>query len=781
MSASNHKRLIALIVHHPWKTLALLGCLFVFLAQYIVQVQPSVSYQDLLGPTHPKLLDYEALQREYTRDENLLVLFEAKDGDAFDQATLDAMQALTAQLWHTPYAIRVDSLTNFQHSYAVGDELIVSDLYLTDPDAADTALRSPTEVRDISQREPLLMNRATNAEGNVLAASVSFAFPNHDAQEKLDAYAYVMALREQLLAQHPQLNVYVSGLIALDATVMQISQQETGLFLLLVTGVVMVLLAVFMRTLIPVLLSIGVCLCSIVMALSLAGLMGWKLTPFSAAVPLMILIIAVADCVHMVTAYVHQLGRVHEKRQALTLALDSNLGPVTITSLTTAVGFLTLNFSESEAIHALGNEVAFGVMAACIFSLTLLPAALAIAPAPRGRAASKGQQTRWSDAVTGFVTRRRRAILWVSLGIGITLCISITRNEINDIIPHYFSDSLPWRQANDFAEREFGGAYTFSWSLQARHSNGISDPAFLAKAEQFVDWLRAQPSVVYVNSVTDTLKRLNRNMHADDAAYYQLPSNPALAAQYLLLYEMSLPFGLDLNDQVNLDKTALRIRATFTTLSTQQILAMEVEVAEWLDTHLPEVDVTGSGVQLMLAHMLNKDVINLLLGTTLGLAVISLLLILAFRSWRIGLISLAPNLVPAMLAFGIWGLTVGQIGMGLAMVSGMTVGIIVDDTVHFLYKYLTARRQQGLSAADAIAYTYKTVGPAIVFTTTVLISGFVLMAFIAQFRVNSDMATMTSIVLALALIFDLITLPAVLLTLDRKHHRHAADAAPQHA
>lgn len=769
---------VHLVVGHPWWTLLSVLLLFGMFAQNVVHIQPSISYQDMLGKDHPKLIDYEHIQREYTRDDNLLVLFEARDGNAFDADALSAMRNLTEQLWQTPYSVRVDSITNFQHSYAQGDDLIVGDLV---PAQGNPDGRKPKQVRSIAMNEPLLMNRATNRAGNVVAASVSFAFPNQDASEKLEAYAYVIQLTERMEQAHPQLQSYVSGLVALDATVMEISQRETGLFLLLVMVVVIVLLALFMRALAPVVISIVVCLFSITMAMALSGFMGWKLTPFTASVPMIILIIAVADCVHVITTYLHQLGRQGEKLSALRQALQGNLRPVAITSITTAIGFLTLNFSESDAIHALGNEVAFGVMAAFVFSISLLPAALSLLPAPNRRPVQLARGARNGVRMARFVSSYRLPILVAAALMVTGLCLSIPKNEINDIIPHYFAESLPWRQANDFAEREFGGAYTFSWSLRTAEEGGVSDPAFLAKVAQFTAWLRAQPDVVYVNSITDTFKRLNRNMHEEDPAFYRIPNERALASQYLLLYEMSLPFGLDLNNQINLNKSAVRVQATFKTLSTQDILAMERKVKRWLSAHMPELQSTGSGVQLMFAHMMSKDVPSMVFGTTIGLAIISLLLMLAFRSFRIGFISLAPNLVPALLAFGVWGLTVGQIGMGLAMVSGMTVGIIVDDTVHFLYKYLLARRERGLSALAAIEYAYETVGPAILFTTIVLISGFLMMTLLAEFRVNSDMATMTSMVLAFALLFDLLALPALLLTVDGEEDIEPNTNLPQEA
>ena len=152
-----------LVVDRPLLTLLIVLMVLVGCASQLIKLRPSVSYQDLLGKDHPKLLDYEAIQASYTRDDNLLVLVEALDGNAFDEQTLAAMTQLTEQLWQTPYSIRVDSISNYQHSYADGDELIVGNLV----PGEDQKLRLADEVRSIALAEPALLNRATNQAGLV--------------------------------------------------------------------------------------------------------------------------------------------------------------------------------------------------------------------------------------------------------------------------------------------------------------------------------------------------------------------------------------------------------------------------------------------------------------------------------------------------------------------------------------------------------------------------------------------------------------------------------------
>jgi len=151
----------------------------------------------------------------------------------------------------------------------------------------------------------------------------------------------------------------------------------------------------------------------------------------------------------------------------------------------------------------------------------------------------------------------------------------------------------------------------------------------LADIKKFTDWMESQPEVIHVNSVTDTFTRLNKNMHGDDQAFYKLPDSRELAAQYLLLYEMSLPFGLDLNNQIDIDKKSTRISVTLETLSTKQILAFEDRVDQWMTQNIPDLHTVGASPAVMFAHIGMKNIISMLTGTTIALVLISLILILA--------------------------------------------------------------------------------------------------------------------------------------------------------
>jgi predicted RND superfamily exporter protein len=268
------------------------------------------------------------------------------------------------------------------------------------------------------------------------------------------------------------------------------------------------------------------------------------------------------------------------------------------------------------------------------------------------------------------------------------------------------------------------------------------------------------------------MTRLNKNMHADDPAFYTLPDRRELAAQYLLLYEMSLPYGLDLNNQIDIDKSSIRLTPSLKTVSSNELISLNQRAYAWLQANTTHIDLSanpGSGTSLMFANLGKRNIKSMLLGTTLALIMISMILIFAFRSFKIGLISLLPNLVPAALGFGLWGLLVGEIGLALSVVTGMTLGIVVDDTVHFLSKYLRARREGGLNSADAVVYAFSTVGRALMITSFVLIAGFLVLS-LSPFEMNSGMGLLTAIVIGFALLADFLLLPPLLMLFEGKRH-----------
>ena len=396
-----------------------------------------------------------------------------------------------------------------------------------------------------------------------------------------------------------------------------------------------------------------------------------------------------------------------------------------------------------------------------------MPALLSVMPMPAPKKAGRSHDP-LMGAIAEFVVRRRWFLLFGSAVVVLGLLAAVPRNDLNDVLVHFFDESVEFRQDTDFLDERLSGNTVLEYSLASAGPDEISDPVYLAEVSAVAEWYRAQPEVRHVTVITDTFRQLNKSMHGDDPDAYRLPENHGLASQYLLLYELSLPFGLDLNNRIAVDKSATRMTVTAKTLSSADVLALNDRAEAWLmsnATHIARTE--GSGIALMFAHIGQRNIRAMLIGTAIVLAGISALLLIAFRSFRLGLVSLVSTFAPAIIGFGIWGLAVGEVGTSLSVVVAMTIGIVVDDTVHFLSKYRRARREHGLAPDDAVRYAFQTAGRAVFTTTAVLVAGFLIL-LASPFIPTAQVGLLTAVIIAFALVADVLLLPPLLMLVDRR-------------
>jgi len=717
----------------------------------------SNDYRMFFSKENPQLTAFEQLQDTYTKNDNVLFVLAPRDGRVFTRKTLAAVRELTQAAWQLPYSLRVDSVSNFQYTQAQGDDLLVEDLV---PDPATLSDQQLEQKRRIAVNDPLLVNRLISPDAQVTGVNVTIQLPGKQLGEVPEVAAAARKLVARMQAEHPDIKVYLTGMIMLNNAFPEASQADMQTLYPVMFLALAVSLALMLRSLPGTLSTLLIIIMMIIGTMGITGWLGIKMSPPTTTVPIIIMTLAIADCVHILVNFLHGMRVGLAKREALLESLRVNLQPVFLTSITTVIGFMSLNFSDAPPFRDLGNMAAIGVVIAFILSISFLPAMMMILPVKALRGDTRG--SRAMVALAEFVIRHKYPLLWIMGGVTLFLIAQIPNNHLDDRFVKYFDETNPFRNATDFTTEHLTGIYMIEYSLDSGEPGGISDPAYLRKLEEFAQWYRKQPFVLHVSTLTDIMKRLNRNMHGDDDRWYRLPERRDLAAQYLLLYEFSLPFGLDLNNQINVKKSASRFSVTLQSISTQEILAIEKRAQQWLAKNAPNLRSAGASPAIMFAHISGRNIKTMLKGTTVALVLISFILIFALRNPRIGLLSLLPNLVPIGMAFGIWGLLVGEVGLALSVVSGMTLGVVVDDTVHFLSKFLRARREKGMNAEDAVRYAFSTVGTAMWVTSLVLMIGFGILAF-SHFQLNAGMGLLTSITIGLALVADFLLLPPLLI------------------
>ncbi len=725
----------------------------------------TTDYRIFFSPENTHRAAFEELQDTYTKNDNVLLVLAPKDNQVFTPQTLDAVEWLTNEAWQIPFSIRVDSISNFQHTYAEEDDLIVEDLVI---DGKTLSEEEITKIKEVALQEPLLLHRLISPKAHVTGVNITTQLPGkRPAKEVPEVIEFSEDLVKTFEARYPHIKIYLTGMVVMNNNFPVASKQDMSTLIPMMYLVMIVMLGLLLRSFFGTLATLIVTFFSIVCAMGMSGWIGIVLSPPSATAPTIILTLAIADSVHLLVTIFHEMrANAREKLEAIVESLRINFQPIFLTSLTTLIGFLSLNFGEVPPFRHLGNIVSIGVAFAFIFSIFFLPAFMAIMPI-RAKPEKKGK-VQIMDKLGSFVVKQRKTLLWSVSLITVTLIAFIPKNELNDVFVNYFDETFDFRVATDFATDNLTGLYYIDYSLSSGEPNAVSEPKFLNAVEAFANWYRQQPEVMHVNTITDIFKRLNKNMHADDNDYYRLPEDRELAAQYLLLYEMSLPYGLDLNNQINVNKSATRFTVTTQTLSTNDLLALENRAQYWLaENALPSMITPGSGTSVMFAHIGYSNIRAMLTGAGVALVLISMILIFALKSFKYGMLSLAPNILPAAVAFGVWGIFVGQVGMALSVVAGMTVGIVVDDTIHFISKYLRARRENGFDSIEAVRYAFHNVGTALWITTVVLIAGFLILST-SHFQINAGMRLLTAITIALALILDFLLLPPLLIAIGKK-------------
>ena len=722
-------------------------------------------YLVLFSDDNPQLLAWQDLQNTYSSIDRALIAVAPREGTVFTREALGAVVELTDAAWTAPYSSRVDSLTNFSHSEALGeDDLIVAPLV---EDAASLNDADLVRIETIALNSVELAGRLVATDGRAAGVVVNFVLPENQDEAVGEINAYLDSLLEEARASHPEIDYYVTGDVPMHRAFAQATAEDLETRTPLVFLIIVTLASLLLRSVLGTAAVVAVLTFAVGTTLGFAGWTGAVFSPASSGVPIIVMVIAVADSIHVVSTVLLGLRQGLDRRAAIAEAFRINTYPIFLTSVTTGIGFLSLNAAESPPFHDLGNYVAFGVLCAFVYTMTLLPALLSLLPlrANVGVGGPTAALGRFAD----FVVGRRRVLLWsVAAGV-VVLAAGVPLVELSDNPREYFDEGYEFRRQSDFVAENLASIDTLEYSLDAGREGGITDPEYLGRIDAFAEWFRSQPEVTHVQVFSDIMKRLNRNMNGDDPAFDRLPDDGELAAQYLLLYEFSLPFGSDLNNRIDIARSATRMVVASDGAWSRELRELDDRAQAWLDANAPGLAGEASGQSMMFAHVSARSIDSMLGSTITAMALISVILIFVFRSVRIGLLSLVPNFLPALMTFGLWGYFVGQVGIASSVMVAIVFGIVVDDTIHFLCEYMKSRRE-GRSAPDAVRSTFRTVGPALLTTTVVLAAGFSVFAT-SGFEVSWSLGLMVMTTVVLALAADFLLLPPLLIAADARERR----------
>lgn len=748
---------LAVLVDRRGRWLAFWLMFLVLMAPGILQMEFRTDYRGYLAADDPYLQNLLRVNDTFTSSDNVIFVLAPASGEIFSAEFLQQMVEMTDDAWKLPFSSRVDSLSNYQHSRSEDDEITVSDL-VTDPLAMTGAELAALRATALANEE--LVGRLLSRQGDVAAIAVTHILPGDDFSETFTAAEAARALAERFRQRYPDTRIYLTGMLMGNHAPLEIILDDNTTLVPIMFVVIGVMLTLLFRSLIATGITFVVVLLTLVSSLGLSGWLGATISGPSSMAPVIVLTIAVSDCVHILVSFLHHLQMGDQKRAAIMASIRENVAPVVLTSVTTFVGFITMNFSDVVPFQVLGNMVAAGVVIACVMSLTLMPALMYWMPIRRG---SGDVSVHWMNRLSRHLAERSQVYLLVVALTTVLIASFIPRNEINDQFAKFFDVSREFRYSTDFADRHLSSVYDINVVLDSPYESGVYDVRYLARLEAFNTWLLQQPYVVSVQSVLNPIKQISQSLHGDDKAWYRLPDSTELAAQYFLLYEMNLPFGFSTTHLVSFDKQSSKVLVTLKELTTNQMLDVERDIHQWLQTEAPELATYSGSIMLMFSHLGVNNAISMLVGSLLVLTIMGFIAGVSLRSLRLGLVTVIAISVPVAMAFGLWGIFSGEVGLATAVAVSLTFGIVVDNAIHLLSKF----RLRLLSSGDpkvALMSAYASVGLALVICNIVLILGFLILGF-SDFKLSAELGVFTALTFSLGLLVNFLMVPGLLLRL----------------
>jgi len=705
------------------------------------------------------------MEETYGSDFTIFIMMSARKGDMFEKENLQALMEMTESSWKLPYVRRVDSLANYQFIHSENDEMLVEDFIDSDIVGSVGQLK---QRRAFALKDTDIVHRLISLDGKHAAVALSLNMDGPTSQSAEGGHRLVelmYKLSKRIEAKYNNVEISASGNLLSTYHNMKVAESDGKSLVPILFLTMFFLVGLLLRSPASIVVALLVAALSGVGAIGFASLLGFVFSPLAVNAALISITIAVAHCVHILVGLMNEM-KTKSKVDALEVSLNRNFKAVTITSLTTAIGFLSLNTNDLPPIAVLGNAAAIGTGLSWLYSMTLLPALILLLPIKASEERNFFLRKFMLKLANLIIAKKEWVLVATFLVISIMGWFSL-QNKMNDNLAEIIHEPHVFREDTGNIDKHFGSMNVNNYEFDSGEEYGIADPVFLTYLDEFSGFLRQQPEITNVYSFSDVVKRLNQTMHNDDSEFYSIPNDKELISQYLLLYELSLPFGLDLNERITHDKQKMLLTVSMPSLETEKVIEIEERIKNWQEKNLPTGLVAHNvSLSTIWSHLTVASARNSIEGALLALFIISFVLLFVLKSFKYGVISLIPNITPVILGFGIWYFYSGQVGLALSCVVILTIGIVVDDTVHFLVKYQSAKIESE-NTEEAIRATFQDVGPALVVTTAILASGFAVLAF-SQIMMNSALGQMTSIILVAALFLDFLLLPSLILFLGKR-------------
>jgi predicted RND superfamily exporter protein len=768
---------------HRWWVLAASALLLAGSVVLASRARIDSSFEAYFDPADPAYTAYDRYREDFGSDEISYILYDAPDFEhgPWNLEVMRKVASLTEALEEeVPFVYEVTSLTNAEFIEGVPGGIEIRKLRDDFPEVQEELLA----LREKYLAKPLLVGGILSADAEHAAIIVEMDRSSTDPLEEIrldpeggdgldNLYPQVTDTKiEEILArsEFEGLRFYHSGDVPLNAAYNVIIGRESATLDGIASLVIGALLLFFFRSFVAVVGPLVVVQISVMLCVGFVALLGWKLDLSFGSVPTLLTAIGVAHSVHILSEFRGRFTELGDRREALVQTLYLVGTPCLLTSLTTAVGFLSMSFVPIKSIAHMAVYSAFGVIAAFVLSLTLLMAFLSFGRRAPRRPASQAQQMRAKGgrrmhaallAIAAFDIRHRRAILAGFAALFVLSVAGMSRLVVDSNWLEDFSYEVPLKSVTERVDEVMGGVASIIYLFDAGEAEAIKAPAVLREIERVQAVAGEQGWLVRKTySIVDILKDLNQAFHDGDPAWHRLPETRELVAQYLLLYEMS--GGEEVEEYVSTDfrSANLELRLALSPTSEMEKLVEVIEAnLDGEPLRASEVSVTGIGALWL--KLLNYIVSSQIQGFLIAFGVIGAMMCLVFRSVKTGIISMLPNLSPVVLTLGVMGWVGILLDYNKVLIAAVAIGIAVDDTIHLMMRYNHEFQENG-DYEQALRASIEDVGRAVFITSVALVLGFLVFTF-SVMDSTASFGVLLATTIAVALVANFLLMPALVL------------------
>ena len=721
--------------------------LFILSVPGLFYFRLSVDYRIFFNKNSSEVKIFNEFEATYGKSDFYILALETTSETIYEKNFLQVLEKASHWAMQIPHSTRVESLTSYLPSKKIQTNSLKQNKNRSLKD------KDIQKLKALTYRDKSIINRLVSKDEKMTAIWINIHVPENNPNAVLESSGFIDKKIRDLENLYPDISFYVSGISKMNSTFADYVFKDLKTvvplsFILIFISLFLLLGNLWMAS--------GVLVTNIMAsasAIGIGGYLGITLTTPSSMAPTIILTLTVADCLHIAFGTLKKLSPDQPWKKAVKESVLIHFHPVFLTSLTTLIGFLCLNLSESPPYRDLGNLTAIGVFFAFIYSVLFYPVWLSMKKPKQKSILYWGS---W-ESFTVFITRNTKVILISAFGLLIASCFFASHLESNDIFISWFSKKTPFRQDTEKISSNLTGIYTLEYNIKGdNHIKGIFSPEYLSDIHEFTKWWQNKPEVLQVYSVLNIMQSL--------APDFQIKESADGYSEYINIQEIFQNQENNLKDlkhRISEQKNSTRLTVILKEVTGKKIRELAKESDQWIENHINHSSTKTTGVTLLFSNISLKNIKGMLQGFSVGILLITLILWLAFRNIRLVTLSMMTNVIPILFALGLWYFLYGMADLAVSIVGPVTFGIIVDDTIHFLYSFRKNRKISG-STEKTLQVTLEEIGPTLIASTLTLNIGFATL-ICSRFLLNDTLGLLSLITISMALLFDLIVLPAMLI------------------